>query len=103
MQTMVFMWTRRIQPLVSTDGTVDRARAAEEGASAARHLLQMAIRAIDYCPSVEFEFDDFLAALLTSDAEVSPDDEFDYRGALKDAFGSFGIEAKIAPPIPLGS
>lgn len=102
MQTLILMWARRIEPLAA-DGTVDRVRAAEEGANAARHLLHMAIRAIDYCPSVEFEFDDFLAALLTSDAEVSPDDEFDYRGALKDAFGSFGVDAKIASPVSLGS
>lgn len=103
MQTLILMWDRRIRPLAAADGTVDRVRAAEEGANAARHLLHMAIRAIDYCPSVEFEFDDFLAALLTSDAEVSPDDEFDYRGALKDAFGSFGVDAKIALPVSLRS
>jgi len=103
MQSLVGMWTRRMEPLMSADDTVDRARAAEEGANAARHLLLMAIRAIDYCPSVEFEFDDFATALMTSDTQVSPDDEFDYRGALKDGFGAFGIEAKIAPPVPLES
>lgn len=103
MQTLVRMWTHRIEPLVSADGTVDRARAAEEGATAARHLLVMTIRAIDYCPSIEFEFNDFLVAILTADADVSPDDEFEYRKAVTEAFGSFGIVGKIAPPVSLGS
>jgi CO/xanthine dehydrogenase FAD-binding subunit len=35
--------------------------------------------AIDYLPPVEFEFPDFLAALLVSDAEIVPDDKHGYR------------------------
>ena len=53
---------------------MNRARAAEEGATAAQHLLGMCMRAIDYLPPVEFEFPDFLNALLVSDAEMVPDD-----------------------------
>jgi hypothetical protein len=88
--TLVLMWRQRLRALVH-EGSLDRQRAAEEGARAARHLLEMAIRAIDYCPPVDFDFEDFLHAVLVSDAEVSPDDEQDYRGALREAFGRFGI------------
>jgi hypothetical protein len=102
MQTMLYMWTRRLEPLISKDGTLDRGRAAEEGSRAARHLLEMVIRAIDYCPPVEFEFEDFFAAILVSDQEVAPRDEHDYRGALEEAFGRFGIKADIEPPQILG-
>ena len=67
------------------------ARAAEEGATAAQHLLGMCVRAIDYLPPVEFEFPDFLAALLVSDAEIVPDDKHGYRVAVRDAFARWGI------------
>jgi hypothetical protein len=102
MHSFLAMWTRRLESL---DGgkTLDRERAAEEGATTARHLLEMVIRAIDYCPPVEFEFEDFLAAILVSDREVAPDDELDYRGALEEAFGGFGITAAIGTPIVLAT
>lgn len=86
------IWYRRLKPLTDNSVDVDRERAAEEGAKAADHLLTMVIRAIDYTPPGEFEFADFLDALLTSDNEVAPDDRYDYRGALTDAFAAFGIE-----------
>lgn len=91
MQAFLRMWVKRVEPLEGA-GTVDRVRAAEEGARAAGHLLEMVIRAIDYCPAVEFEFDDFLTALLAADAEVAPDDESEYRLAVQHAFAEFGIE-----------
>ncbi|HCU49472.1 MAG TPA: hypothetical protein DGG94_06675 [Micromonosporaceae bacterium] len=93
--TLVLMWRQRLEALVH-GGTLDRQRAAEEGSKSARHLLEMAIRAIDYCPPVDFEYEDFLNAVLVSDAEVAPDDAQNYRGALREAFGRFGIEP--APP-----
>ena len=98
LHTFLDMWTRRLEALKQA-GTLDRARTAEEGATAARHLLEMAIRAIDYCPPVEFEFEDFLAAMLTADAEVSPDDPHGYRQALTDMFARFGIQPAFGPPI----
>jgi hypothetical protein len=85
------MWVGRLKPITGT--SVDRGRAAEEGARAARHLLEMCIRAIDYCPPVDFTFDDYLAAILASDAEISPDDDSGYRPALVEGFGRFGISA----------
>lgn len=102
MHTLVGMWIRRLQALVGGK-TLDRVRAAEEGAAAASHLLQMVIRAIDYCPPVEFEFEDFLAAVLVSDAEIAPDDGHDYRGALRESFASFGILPAIGEPTILAA
>lgn len=96
MQTLVLMWRKRLEALIQDD-VLDRARAAEEGSLAARHLLQMMIRAIDYCPPVEFEFEDFLDAVLVSDEEVAPDDRHAYRPALASAFGQFGIQPSRSP------
>lgn len=102
LQTFLRIWTARLEALTRR-GTLDRGRAAEEGASAAKHLLHMAIRAIDYCPPLEFEFEDFLAAMLTSDAEVVPDDRHGYRDHLTESFAEFGIRAAIGEPITLGA
>lgn len=90
-RALLEIWHRRMQPLISSSADVDRERAAEEGAKAADHLLTMVIRAIDYTPPGEFEFADFLDALVTSDNELAPDDRYDYRGALIEAFGAYGI------------
>jgi hypothetical protein len=95
-QTLVLMWRKRLEALIH-EGSLDRMRAAEEGARAARHLLEMSIRAIDYCPPVDFEFEDFLTAVLVSDADLAPDDELGYRGALRDAFARFGILPAAQP------
>ncbi len=90
MRALILIWRDRLAALTA-GGRLDRARAAEEGATAADHLLRMAIRAIDYSPPVEFEFADFIDALLLSDAVVAPDDARDYRGSLRAAFASYGI------------
>jgi hypothetical protein len=89
---LVEMWYRRLELLLKP-GSASRQLVAEEGSKAAEHLLRMCIRAIDYCPPLEFEFEDFLDALLTSDAEVAPDDdnEHRYRRTIRAAFAAFGI------------
>src|SRR5207244_2177056 len=92
LETLAQIWRRRLDD-ISFAGAVNRARAAEEGAAAAQHLLGMCMRAIDYLPPAEFEFPDFLSALLASDAEVVPDDKHGYRDAVRDAFARWGIEA----------
>jgi hypothetical protein len=102
LHTFLQMWTERLEALTQA-GTLDRGRTAEEGALAASHLLQMAIRAIDYCPPVEFEFEDFLAAMLTADAELEPDDAHAYRPALREHFKGFGIVPAIAEPSVFGA
>ncbi len=95
LRTLVDIWYRRLRPMFSGQG-VDRERAAEEGAKAAGHLLHMVIRAIDYTPAGEFEFSDFLDALLTADKEVVPDDRHGYRKSLLTTFQAFGINL---PPL----
>lgn len=91
LDVLLEIWLERLLALRREDGSVDRARAAEEGAKAAGHLLTMAVRAIDYLPPVEFEFVDFLDAMLTSDAEVAPDDRYGYRKKIRAAFAARGI------------
>jgi hypothetical protein len=78
LESLAGIWRQRLAD-ITVDGSVSLARAAEEGATAAQHLLGMCVRAIDYLPPVEFEFPDFLAALLVSDAEIVPDDKHGYR------------------------
>ena len=90
MRALISMWCKRLEALVHRGG-LDRERAAEEGAKAAEHLLQMAIRAIDYAPAVELEFEDFIDALLVSDQVVAPDDVHGYRESVAAAFAAFGI------------
>ncbi len=91
LETLARMWRQRLAAITSA-GSVDRARAAEEGATAAQHLLGMCARAIDYIPPVEFEFPDFLSALLVSDTEMAPDDKHGYRDAVRRAFAQWGIQ-----------
>lgn len=93
MRTMLEMWISRLRALTSDRRRADRARVAEEGAKAAGHLLKMAIRAIDYTPPIEFEFSDFVAAIVKSDTEVAPHDDLGYRQAVVDEFARFRIEA----------
>lgn len=91
MRTFVSIWHDRVVPLISPDGVLDRSRAAEEGRKAAQHLLQMAIRAIDYTPPIELEFGDYIEAMLVSDAVMAPNDEHGYRGRLRERFAKYGI------------
>lgn len=92
MSGLLAVWTERLKAL-EHGGQLSKARAAEEGAEAADDLLTMCIRAIDYTPPVEFEFGDYLDALLLVDKVVSPDDPHRYRAVLPDAFGRVGIRA----------
>src|SRR5262249_22329038 len=60
---------------------------ATEAAKAARHLLQMCVRALDYCPPVDITFGEYLRALVTADADLVPDDGLNYRLAVGEALG----------------
>jgi hypothetical protein len=66
-------------------------RLAEEAARCALHTLQMCIRAIDYCPPVGITFGDYLRAIITADADFSPDDAYGYRLAFMESFRQWGI------------
>ncbi|MBN8499821.1 MAG: hypothetical protein J0M19_01560 [Sphingomonadales bacterium] len=92
MNAFVEIWLDRISQL----GKFQRqfynlAAVVEEGAKVAGHLLNMAIRALDYCPPVDIDFSQYLAALLTADRELVPDDDHGYRQRLRAVFADFGI------------
>jgi len=88
--SMLDMWFKRLRLLLEKE-PAPRPLLADEGAKAAEHLLRMAIRAIDYCPPVEFEFEDFLEALVVADREVAPDDEHGYVTSVTAGFKAFDI------------
>ena len=96
LDVLLDIWVKRLEPLLSPDQgskvlTLDRARAAEEGAKAAAQLLNMLIRGLDYLPPVDFEFDDLLDAVLLADMELVPDDDLGYRDMLVARFEAVGV------------
>lgn len=66
-------------------------RLADEAAKASRHVLNMCIRALDYCPPLDITFGDYLRAIITADVDLVPDDNRNYRLAFIDAFRKRGI------------
>ena len=66
-------------------------RLAEEAAHSAQHVLEMCIRALDYCPPVDITFGDYLRAVVTADFELDPVDEEHRRVAFAEAFRRYGI------------
>jgi hypothetical protein len=66
-------------------------RLADEAADAARQVLDMCIRALDYCPPVDLTFGDYLRAIVTADFEYDPVDEGHRRVAFVEAFRRHGI------------
>jgi hypothetical protein len=66
-------------------------RLAEEASRCAREILQMCIRALDYCPPVGITFGDYLRAIITGDINLNADDELGYRVALVESFRAWGI------------
>ena len=66
-------------------------RLAEEAAGSAQHVLDMCIRALDYCPPVDITFGDYLRAIVTADFEFDPVDDQHNRVAFAEAFRRYGI------------
>jgi subtilisin family serine protease len=66
-------------------------RLASEASKTAEHVLNMCIRALDYCPPVNLEFGDYLRAIITADRDLVRDDNRGYRVAFIDAFRERGI------------
>jgi hypothetical protein len=64
---------------------------ANEASKSAQHVLNMCIRAIDYCPPVDITFGDYLRAIITADLDLVSDDSHYYRLAFIDAFRRRGI------------
>jgi hypothetical protein len=66
-------------------------RLCQEASKAARHVLNICIRALDYCPPVDINFGDYVRALVTADRDLVPDDDLGYRVAFIQAFRRRGI------------
>ena len=66
-------------------------RLADEAAKSAQHVLNMCIRALDYCPPVDITFGDYLRAIITADLDLFAEDENGYRIAFIEAFRRRGI------------
>jgi hypothetical protein len=66
-------------------------RMASEASTAARHLLTLCVRALDYLPPVDVTLSEFLRALVTADADLVRDDARRYRTAVVEAFRDWGI------------
>jgi hypothetical protein len=66
-------------------------RLAQEAAKTASHVLNICVRALDYCPPVDLNYGDYLRALITADKELVQDDEHHYRIAFINAFRKRGI------------
>jgi len=67
------------------------ARLTDETCRAARHVVRMCIRALDYCPPVDITFGDYLRAIITADLDAVEDDRFGYRVAFMEAFRKWNI------------
>jgi hypothetical protein len=66
-------------------------RLASEAVKTASHVLNMCVRALDYCPPIDLNFGDYLRALITADVELVADDSMYYRIAMINAFRKRGI------------
>jgi hypothetical protein len=66
-------------------------RLADEAARCANYVLQMCIRALDYCPPVGITFGDYLRAVVTADHDLNPTDPSGYRLAFVNSFRQWGI------------
>ncbi len=61
-------------------------RLTDETTTAARHVLRICIRALDYCPPIDLTFGEYLRALITADLEEVATDRYGYRIAFLEAF-----------------
>jgi hypothetical protein len=66
-------------------------RLAEEASKSASHVLNICIRALDYCPPVDLTFGEYFRGLITADRDLVPDDRNGYRVAFIEAFRRRGI------------
>lgn len=88
-------------------------RLAREASKVAGQMLNICIRALDYCPPIDIVFGEYLRALITADTDLVPYDRMGYRVAFIEAFRDRGIYPKDvkhlspgslrweAPPLPL--
>jgi hypothetical protein len=64
---------------------------ADHASTTASMFFRVCVRALDYCPPVDITFGDFLRAVITSDLDVYPIDEYGVRDAFMQAFRLRGI------------
>ena len=64
---------------------------ADETSRAASQVLTMCIRALDYCPSVDITFGEYLRALVTADMDAFPEDAHGYRLAFLESFRNWKL------------
>jgi hypothetical protein len=102
-EAFLIIYKRRIRDLlrIATSGTgilqpgdihpdlVERL--AQEASKTAGHILNICIRALDYCPPVDVDFGDYLRALITADSDLVSNDRYNYRLAFIEAFRHRGI------------
>jgi hypothetical protein len=69
-------------------------RLAAEAARCADRVLQMCIRAIDYCPPVDVTFGAFLRGVITADLDDSPEDPEGFRIVFVQSFREWGIHPR---------
>lgn len=66
-------------------------RLSDEAAKSAKHVLNICIRALDYCAPVDLTFGEYLRAIITADVDLVPNDDRNYRVAFIEAFRRRGI------------
>lgn len=66
-------------------------RLTDEASKVAGQVLNMCLRALDYCPPTDITFGEYLRALITADFDLVRDDERGYRVAFISAFRDRGI------------
>ncbi len=66
-------------------------RLAQEANKTATHMLNICIRALDYCPPMDIRFGEYLRALITADLDLMPDDPWGYRASIIQGFRRRGI------------
>jgi Subtilase family len=78
-------------------------RLSEEASMVAQHVLNICVRALDYCPPVDMTFGDYLRALITADFDLVPNDIYGYRVAFLEAFRRRGIYPRDLPTLSMDS
>jgi hypothetical protein len=66
-------------------------RLTDETCKVAAQLLNICIRALDYCPAFDITYGEYLRGLVTADIDAMPIDRLGYRVAIIEAFRNRGI------------
>lgn len=72
---------------------------AQQAAKIAARFLDIAIRAIDYCPPLHCTFGEYLRAMITADHDLTGADGAPYRELLIASFRRFGITVPDVPTL----